>query len=260
MRKAFLTLISLLVLCAFSLVAIDQWISFRYRNDIYNDVQLIPERRVGIVLGTSKYIGKTLNWFYQHRIDSALKLYDAEKVSVLLLSGDNAHRSYNEPWTMKRDFMRAGVPDENIVLDYAGFRTLDSIVRANKIFEANDLVVITQRFHCERALFLAEHNNIDAICFAAPMPGGLSGWKIRGREVLARFNAVVDVYLLNKQPKFLGPPHPIEPDAAPVLAHAKAESSSAVNTISSASATSSSAASTVNEAASSAATTVTEAN
>ncbi len=209
MRKAIFCLIGSLLLFAFTLIAIDQWMSFRYRNDIYTDTDNIPHKQVGMVLGTSKYIGRTLNWFYQHRIDSALALYHADKVDTLLLSGDNAHRSYNEPWTMKRDFIRGGVPEEKIVLDYAGFRTLDSIVRAHKIFEADNLVVITQRFHCERALFLAEHNNIDAICYAAPMPRGLGGFKIRSREVLARVNAVMDIYLLNKQPRFLGPPLPI---------------------------------------------------
>ncbi|WP_413110207.1 vancomycin high temperature exclusion protein [Thaumasiovibrio sp. DFM-14] len=212
LRHTLLVFLVMILSGGAALISLDQWISFRYRHDVYDNINDIPERRIGMVLGTSKYIGRTLNWFYQHRIDSALALYKAGKVHTLLLSGDNAHRSYNEPWTMKRDFLKADIPEKDIVLDYAGFRTLDSVVRANKIFEANELVIITQRFHCERALFIAEHYDIDAICFVAPMPGGYAGFKIRLREVLARANALLDVYVLDKQPKFLGDPIPIDSD------------------------------------------------
>ncbi|MCV5341834.1 YdcF family protein, partial [Escherichia coli] len=89
-----------------------------------------PQHEVAVVLGTSKYIGKILNTYYTHRINAAIELYNQGKVKQFLLSGDNAHRSYNEPWTMKRDLLKAGVPEEVIHLDYAGFRTLDLIVRA----------------------------------------------------------------------------------------------------------------------------------
>jgi SanA protein len=144
-------------------------------------------------------------------MEAALELYQQGKINVFLLSGDNAHRSYNEPWTMKRDLLKSGIPDSDIVLDYAGFRTLDSVVRAKKVFEADHFVIITQKFHCERALFIAQSNNIDAICLAVPEPRGLAGFKIRLREVLARGKAVIDLYVLDIQPRFLGPKEPIEP-------------------------------------------------
>ncbi|MGF1690009.1 SanA/YdcF family protein [Photobacterium kagoshimensis] len=192
-----------------SSLLVDRWVSEHTADRIFTDSNHIPERSIGLVLGTSKYIAKTLNPYYQYRIQAAIDLYQQQKVNVLLLSGDNAHRSYNEPWTMKRDLLKAGVPDQDIVLDYAGFRTLDSIVRAREVFDADHFVVITQRFHCERALFIAEKNDIDAICLAVPSPKGLAGLKVRMREVLARGKAFIDLYLLNIQPRFLGPKEPI---------------------------------------------------
>lgn len=193
-----------------SILLIDRWFSAQASSRIFESPSDIPSRSVGLVLGTSKYIAKSLNPYYQYRMDAALTLYQQGKIDVLLLSGDNAHRSYNEPWTMKRDLLKAGLPEQDIVLDYAGFRTLDSVVRAKKVFEADHFVIITQRFHCERALFIADRNQIDAICLAVPSPKGMAGLKIRAREVLARIKAILDLYVLNMQPKFSGPKEPIE--------------------------------------------------
>ena len=198
------------ILVVSSILLIDRWFSDQASSRIFDDIQSTPARSVGLVLGTSKYIAKSLNPYYQYRMDAAQLLYQEGKVNVLLLSGDNAHRSYNEPWTMKRDLLRSGIPEQDIVLDYAGFRTLDSVVRAKNVFDANHFVIITQRFHCERALFIADRNQIDAICLAVPEPKGLAGLKIRTREVLARIKALIDVYVLDMKPKFAGPKEPIE--------------------------------------------------
>ena len=197
----------LLISC---ILLVDRWFSDQAASRIFDNTESTPARSVGLVLGTSKYIAKSLNPYYQYRMDAALRLYQEGKVNILLLSGDNAHRSYNEPWTMKRDLLRSGIPEQDIVLDYAGFRTLDSVVRAKSVFDANHFVIITQRFHCERALFIADRNKIDAICLAVPEPKGLAGLKIRTREVLARIKALIDVYILDMKPKFAGPKEPIE--------------------------------------------------
>ncbi|PSW13480.1 SanA protein [Photobacterium rosenbergii] len=198
------------ILVISSILLIDRWFSDQASSRIFDNTQATPARSIGLVLGTSKYIAKSLNPYYQYRIDAALQLYQEGKVNILLLSGDNAHRSYNEPWTMKRDLLRSGIPEQDIVLDYAGFRTLDSVVRAKSVFDANHFVIITQRFHCERALFIADRNQIDAICLSVPEPKGLAGLKIRTREVLARIKALIDVYILDMKPKFAGPKEPIE--------------------------------------------------
>ncbi|PSW21567.1 SanA protein [Photobacterium sanctipauli] len=199
----------LCILAVSSVLLLDRWVSAQASARIYEAPSDIPNRSIGLVLGTSKYIAKSLNPYYTYRMEAALELYELGKVNVLLLSGDNAHRSYNEPWTMKRDLLKAGLPEQDIVLDYAGFRTLDSVVRAKNVFEADHFVIISQRFHCERALFIASQNDIDAICLAVPEPKGLAGMKIRVREVLARVKAMIDVYILDMQPKFLGPKEPI---------------------------------------------------
>ncbi|ELR63503.1 SanA protein [Photobacterium marinum] len=214
--------VMLIVFVSASLL-IDRWVSSSTSGRIFTDASLIPERSVGLVLGTSKYIAKNLNPYYDYRMSAALSLYQLDKVNILLLSGDNAHRSYNEPWTMKRDLLKAGIPEQDIVLDYAGFRTLDSVVRAKNVFEANHFVIITQKFHCERALFIAKNNDIDAICLAVPEPGGLAGLKIRVREVLARVKAVIDIYLLDIQPKFPGPKEPISTQAVEIEGPVKPE-------------------------------------
>ncbi|SHO56350.1 SanA/YdcF family protein [Vibrio quintilis] len=188
---------------------IDRWVSWQTRDHIVTDSDNLPPFKVAVVLGTSKYLGRTLNDYYAHRIDAAIRLYHEGKINQFLLSGDNAHRSYNEPWTMKRDLLKAGIPEQKIALDYAGFRTLDSIVRTRKIFDTNHFLIITQQFHCERALFIAEHRDIDATCFAVPGLTHGSGIKVRVREAFARVKAVLDLFILNAKPKFLGPKEPI---------------------------------------------------
>jgi len=208
-RPLLLGLIVLSLTFLVSLILIDQVFSWTTKNDIYTQAEELPNYDVAMVLGTSKYLGKILNDYYANRINAAITLFKNNKVDAFLLSGDNAHRSYNEPWTMKRDLLRAGVPEHAIHLDYAGFRTLDSIVRSKKIFDANEFIIITQKFHCERALFIARYYNIEAVCLAVPGPQQHSGITIRLREVFARVKALLDLYVFETQPKFLGPKEPI---------------------------------------------------
>jgi SanA protein len=203
---------AILLIIGISIFCVDRWISWQAQTRIFTTSEHMPEFQVAVVLGTSKYLGKTLNDYYMHRIRAAITLYQEHKIQYFLLSGDNAHRSYNEPWTMKRDLLKAGIPEQRIALDYAGFRTLDSILRARKIFDTNHFLIITQRFHCERALFIAQFHHIDAACFAVPGPDHSSGFKIRLREVFARVRAIIDLYILHAKPKFLGPKEPIQFD------------------------------------------------
>lgn len=92
-----------------------------------------------------------------YRLDAAKELYDAGKIEYILVSGDNSTQQYNETDTMKADLVEMGIPEEKIYGDYAGFRTLDSVVRARDIFGQESYIIITQRFHLERALYLARH-------------------------------------------------------------------------------------------------------
>ena len=195
------------------LVSIDIGISFWVRDRIYNDINLTPYRPYGLVLGTAKYFkNNTLNLFYYNRLSAAEMLVKHHKVDYLLLSGDNRTMQYNEPQRMFKDLLKMGVPSQTMYFDYAGFRTLDSIIRADKVFNAQSFTIITQRFHCERALFIAKHYDLDAICFEADYPQGY--FMVRVREFFARVQAVLDI-LLGKQPYFLGKPEPLPPPILP---------------------------------------------
>ncbi len=189
-------------------IGLDRWMSWKTKDYIYDEVQELPHRQVGVVLGTAKYYRTGVpNQYYLYRIQGAINAYNSGKVKYLLLSGDNAQQSYNEPMTMRRDLMAAGIPASDIVLDYAGFRTLDSIVRTRKVFDTNDFIIITQRFHCERALYIALHMGIQAQCFAVPSPKDIM--TVRVREIFARLGALTDLYILKREPRFLGPLIPI---------------------------------------------------
>ncbi|HEC8329006.1 TPA: outer membrane permeability protein SanA [Providencia rettgeri] len=204
MRKRLL--IGLLILAGIAvttIILLDRWMSWDTAPYIYEDVAQLPARDVGMVLGTSKYYtsGAT-NLYYTNRINGAAQAYHSGKVKYLLLSGDNGAHNYNEPINMRKDLIKAGVPASKIVMDFAGFRTLDSVVRTKKVFDTDNFTIITQRFHCERAVFIAKHKGIDAQCYAVPAPAGM--FKVRVREVFARLGALADVYILKREPKFLG--------------------------------------------------------
>ena len=168
----------------------------------YDDVNRIPHRNVGLLLGTSKYtvFGKD-NEYYQRRIEAAYELYSKGKIDTILISGDNSKKDYNEPETMMADLVALGVPKDRFVLDYAGFRTLDSVVRAKNVFGRDSVTIISQEFHNVRALYLAENVGVDAIAFNALYPIYRKSVKIIIREKLARVKVVLDV-LLGVKPEF----------------------------------------------------------
>lgn len=197
-----------LLLCI-ALVTTDYWISHKAEGYLYSNVTDIPKNKVGLLLGTSKYISKGgINPYYSHRVDAAIALYKAGKIDYILISGDNSHISYNEPHTFKKDLVKRGIPEDRIVLDYAGFRTLDSVVRAKEIFGQDAITIISQAFHNERAIYIAKNFGMDAIAFNAKDVGNRFGLKTRLREYLARTKATMDV-VFNVGPKFLGEGIPI---------------------------------------------------
>ena len=172
---------------------------------LYDDVNEIPFRKTALVLGTSKYVSKgKLNLFYKNRMEAAAKLYQAGKVKQFILSGDNATMSYNEPMTMKKDLIALGIPDSVLFLDYAGFRTLDAVIRAKKIFGQDSVTIISQKFHNTRAVFLAAYFELHAIGFNAEKVLFNASPKTYLREYFARVAAFTDVKIFHTQPKFLG--------------------------------------------------------
>ncbi len=132
-----------------------------------------------------------------------MKLFEEGKIDYILVSGDNGSKYYDEPSDFKEELIRRGIPAAQIYLDYAGFRTLDSVVRAKKIFGQERITIISQKFHNERAIYLAEKNGISAIGFNAKDLSGKYGLKTKVREYLARTKAFIDI-LFGVEPKFLG--------------------------------------------------------
>lgn len=207
------SLFAVAVLLVFVLVA-DSYISYAVRKQLYDNVQNIGHNRVGLVLGTSKYAARgRVNLYYKYRIEAAVALFKAGKIDFILVSGDNRKLNYNEPETMKKDLVAAGVPEGRIYMDYAGFRTLDSIVRSDAVFDAGSITIISQRFHNERALYIANNKNINAIAYNAQDPPQRLQAKVLMREKLARVKMLLDL-LLNKQPRFYGDKIEIKDTAA----------------------------------------------
>jgi len=172
---------------------------------IYNDAQVIPARKVGLLLGTMPYTKNgNVNRYYANRIDAAAQLYFAQKISYILISGDNHRHGYNEPEDMRQSLIALGVPDSVIYLDYAGFRTFDSMIRAKEVFGQDSVTVISQCWHNERAIYIAEHHSLDAIAFnAKDVRYRKSYLKNHTREALAKVKVVLDD-VFHKQPRYLG--------------------------------------------------------
>lgn len=198
-------IIILVVLLIAGTWATDYWVTRSTQKQLYSDVYSIPANKVGLLLGTSKYLSNgLLNPYYEYRIEAAVALYRSGKIQYILVSGDNSTEHYNEPEKMKRDLIARGIPANKIFTDYAGFRTLDSIVRCKEVFGEDHVTIISQPFHNERALFIANHKGITAIGFNAIDVNAENGFKVMLREKMARVKMLFDL-ALNIQPRYYGP-------------------------------------------------------
>lgn len=179
-------------------------VQYSAQKRIYSTISEVSYNKVGLLLGTSKYVSSgRVNLYYKYRIDAAVELFKAGKIDYILVSGDNSTLSYDEPTTFKKDLEARGIPSDKIFLDYAGFRTLDSVVRSKSVFGQSSITIISQKFHNERALFLAKRKSVEAVGYNAKDVGSGYGRKTRIREYLARVKMVVDL-VIGVQPKFLG--------------------------------------------------------
>lgn len=177
---------------------------------IFRSTDQIPRREVGLVLGTGKTTARgNPNLHFHRRMEAASALYHAGKVRHLLVSGDNHIASYDEPTDMRDALVAAGVPTTAITCDYAGFRTLDSVVRGQTVFGLRQFTIVTEEFHCPRALWIARQHGLEAIAFAAPDLSARWSARVKVRESLARVWCALDLYVLHRRPKFAGPPEPV---------------------------------------------------
>jgi SanA protein len=171
---------------------------------VYNDLKQIPHNKVGLLLGTSKILKSGLpNQYFSNRIQATVDLYKANKIDFIVISGDNGKKDYNEPLDMKNELIKNGIPESKIYLDYAGFRTYDSVIRLDKIFGQNNFTIISQDFHNRRAIYIAKQMDLQAIGFNAKDVDLYNGFKTKLREKFARVKMFVDI-LIDKKPKYLG--------------------------------------------------------
>ena len=194
----------LLIISVISILFSNKLIADNAEQKVYSETINIPKNKVGLILGTSKKLRNgNINLYYKYRLEAAVKLFKADKIEYLVISGDNGSTNYDEPTDFKNDLIKAGIPENKIYLDYAGFRTLDSVVRIKEIFSQSSITIISQQFHNERAIYLAEHFDIKAIGFNAKNISGRYGIKVKLREYLARVKVFVDI-IFDVKPKFLG--------------------------------------------------------
>jgi SanA protein len=187
------------------------FIIYKSKSLITDNLNELPDVETALLLGTSRYnVEGGVNLFFKYRMEAAYKLYKAKKIKHFLVSGDNSEFSYNEPREMRRYLIQMGIPDSIITLDYAGFRTLDSVVRAKKIFGLKNTIIISQKFHLQRAIFISKIFGLNSYGFMAQDVPSQYSVKTYIREIFAKTKAILDIYVLRQEPKYLGEKEIIE--------------------------------------------------
>jgi len=208
--RLFRVALLLAVICVIVLFTADLVCQSAAKGRIFRALSEVPENKVALVLGTAKFTAQGRpNLHFRQRIDAAAALFHARKVEHLLVSGDNGSKDYDEPSDMRDALVAAGVPSEAITCDYAGFRTLDSVVRAKEIFKLSQFTIVSEEFHCQRALWIARKHDVDAIAFAAADLNFRWSARVKVREILARTLCGIDLYILQRGPRYLGAEEPI---------------------------------------------------
>lgn len=203
-RKLKFVFISFIVLSLTLIFISDYIIVGAAKNKTFSTLSEIPKNKVGLVLGTSKYLKDgRVNLYFTYRINATVQLFKSGKIDFVLISGDNGSVNYDEPNDFKNELLKKGIPEDKIFLDYAGFRTLDSVVRAKEIFGQNSVTIISQEFHNERAIYLASKHAVSAVGYNAKDVSLNYGFKTQLREYLARTKAFLDI-MIGIEPKFLG--------------------------------------------------------
>jgi len=184
-------------------IGMNGWVTGTARGRLHPPESLVmPAVPVGLVLGTSpRRPGGRVNLHFERRMEAAAALFLAGKVGVLVVSGARTGRYYDEPRDMRAALVARGVPESAIVMDAAGVRTLDSVVRIKKTYRVDRCAIISDAWHVPRALFIADRIGLDAVGVAAqPVPWRQS-LKSRSREWMARVLVVLDLYVLGTQPE-----------------------------------------------------------
>jgi SanA protein len=176
-----------------------------YRDQAFSQVDALPTQKACLVLGASKYVSSGAeNSFYRNRMAAAKQMFDAGKCAKIVVSGDNRRSDYNEPEDMKQSLVALGVPQDRIHCDYAGGRTLDSVLRFKHIFGQASGIVVSQAFHNERAIYIGQAHGMALVGFNAQEVDLVFGLRTQLREVFSRVRAVLDVEVFHSNPRHYG--------------------------------------------------------
>ncbi len=206
LRRLVLSVLGLVLLAACIVAYANLAPSWAARGRLFDDPAALPDIKVALVFGTTDRLnGGGENPYFRYRIDAAEAVWKAGKVKTFIVSGDNRSEFYNEPDKMKQALIERGIPSRRIIGDFAGLRTLDSVVRAKEIFGLDSVIFISQPFQNERGIYLAQANGIDAYGFNARDVSVQIGFKTKVREIGARVKMWLDVHILGTQPRHGGP-------------------------------------------------------
>ncbi|MES2767403.1 MAG: ElyC/SanA/YdcF family protein [Bacteroidota bacterium] len=192
------------VIIAASILISDRIVTSAASGRTFYNLTSLPSTKVGLLLGTSKYVPNgNLNQYFKNRIDATAELFKSGKIQYVVISGDNSRSTYDEPNDMKAELIKSGIDSNKVYLDYAGFRTFDSIIRLREIFGQHEAIIISQKFHNERAIYIANKLNMHLYGYNAKDVGKYYGFKTMVREKFARVKVILD-FIFGVKPRFLG--------------------------------------------------------
>ena len=207
-----LRIVRYLILLGFLGLLLTTYLAYHINKEteayIYDRVEELPSTYTALVLGASVRRNGELSTMLRDRVESALLLYNKGKIKRFLVSGDNRTTNYNEPVAMKKYLLERGVPEEDIFMDFAGFDTYDSVYRASYIFEVDSAIVVSQRFHLPRAVYIARSMGLNFYGYNGDRREYELESRNRFREVAANVKAWIEL-LINKEPHFKGDKIPI---------------------------------------------------
>lgn len=210
-KRLIMSLAAFLLLATLLFIAGNLWVVASTARYIDSHLQECRPHHVAIVFGTSHWTRSGLkNPHFYARMRTSARLIEEQRVSHLLLSGDNRTQAYNEPRAMWRELYRRGVPAAQMTMDFAGFSTYDTLARSRDVFQLNEALLVTQSWHLPRAIFIARALGIKVIGCVAEEERVAGEWRLIGREWVARVATLGDLYIWGREPYFLGPPEAIE--------------------------------------------------
>jgi len=194
----------LVILVAGIVVICDATVTSSASGRTFYHISSLPQTKTGLLLGTSKYAPNgRVNLYFKNRINATVELFKSNKIQYVVVSGDNSRKTYDEPNNMKAELVKNGIDSNKVYLDYAGFRTFDSIIRLKKIFGQDTAIIVSQKFHNERAIYIANNLGMKLYGYNAKDVGKYYGFKTIVREKFARVKVILD-FIFGTEPKFLG--------------------------------------------------------